>query len=355
MSTIKVINAQHPSASAANIVLDSSGNFTSPGSMVAGSSYAWRNRIINGDCRIDQRNAGAAVTANNSFPVDRFAVTNGTNGAFSAQQDSSAPSGFDKSVKITITTADTSLAATQVLTFLQRIEGFNMADFAWGTASAKTVTLSFWVRSSLTGTFGGSLRNSPITVSYPFSYTISAADTWEYKTITITGSTSGTWLTDNNIGIVLAFSLGSGTDRSGIAGAWNNNNNASATGAVSVVGTLNATWYITGVQLEVGSAATPFERRDYGRELILCQRYFETTSGYGSAYMGGSGTTRAGCVYYQVNKRSAPTLTTSSISYGNASNLLLEQTTSTKSGFYYTSSGAGQSSASFDLAASAEL
>jgi hypothetical protein len=240
----------------------------------ADNSLGFRNRIINGAMVIDQRNAGAAVTTTASFPVDRFVVTNSTDGAFSAQQDSTAPAGFVNSLKITTTTADASLTTTQAIQLIQRIEGTNVSDLAWGTANAKTVTLSFWVRSSLTGTFGGALRNNGATRSYPFTYSISAADTWEQKSVTIAGDTSGTWLTDTGTGIVITFGLGAGPDRSGTAGAWNSNNNTSATGAVSVIGTLDATWYVTGVQLEVGSVATPFERRPYGTELALCQRYF---------------------------------------------------------------------------------
>jgi|688.fasta_scaffold115738_5 hypothetical protein len=236
----------------------------------------FRNRVINGDMRIDQRNAGAAVTTSGAFIVDRFPIINTTDGAFSAQQDSSVPtgSGFVNSLKITTTTADATLTAAQTLNTAQIIEGTNVADLMWGSASARTVTLSFWVRSSLTGTFGGSLRNNGGTRSYPFSYSISSADTWEYKTVTIPGDTSGTWLTTNGTGIISAFGLGAGPDRSGTAGAWASANVVAPTGAVSVIGTLNATWYITGVQLETGSVATPFERRPYGTELMLCQRYY---------------------------------------------------------------------------------
>jgi hypothetical protein len=238
---------------------------------------SFRNRIINGDMRIDQRNAGAAVTGGGSYPVDRFRINNTTDGAFSAQQDSSAPPGFTSSLKYTTTTADASLTGTQVSPIFQIIEGTNVYDLGWGTANAQPVTLSFWVRSSLTGTFGGSLRNGNANRSYPFSYSISAANTWEQKTVTIPGDTTGTWLTDNGAGIRLSFSMGSGSDSSGTAGAWNSNNHTSVTGAVSVIGTLNATWQITGVQLEAGSVATPFERRPYPDELRLCQRYYQKT------------------------------------------------------------------------------
>ena len=241
----------------------------------AATGFGFKNRLINGDCRIDQRNAGAAVTADGSYPIDRFIVFNSTDGAYSGQQDSSAPTGFVNSLKMTTTTADASLGATQSVQVIQRIEGFNTSDLMWGTASAQPVTLSFWVRSSLTGTFGGSLRNSATNRSYPFNYTISVANTWEQKSVTVAGDTTGTWLTTNGVGIAVTFALGAGADRSGTAGAWNSNNNASATGAVSVIGTLSATWFVTGVQLEKGSTATSFDYRPYGTEFALCQRYYE--------------------------------------------------------------------------------
>ena len=275
-----------------------------------------RNRIINGDMRIDQRNAGAAVTANDSYAVDRFLNQNDTDGAFSAQQDSSAPSGFINSLKFTTTTADASLSATQRCAIQHRIEGTNVSDLAWGTANAKTVTLSFWVRSSLTGTFGGALGNSAANRSYPFTYSISSADTWEYKTVTIAGDTTGTWLTTTGIGLRVYFALGMGSTYSGTAGAWAASDLRSATGAVSVIGTLNATFYITGVQLEAGSVATPFERRPYGTELALCQRYLPAYTG-GVEMLGyWDGTNEAKIVApFLVESRVAPTGVTSSGSF----------------------------------------
>jgi len=296
-----------------NAITDASGGNTATiNSMTptADSLQGFRNRIINGDMRIAQRGT-AAVTTSSSFPVDRFVVVNSTDGAFSAQQDSSAPAGFVNSVKMTTTTADGTLTTTQGCFFFQRIEGTNIADLGWGTANAKTVTLSFWVRSSLTGTFGGSLRNSAADRSYPYTYTISVADTWEYKTVTIAGDTSGTWLTTTGEGVLISFGLGLGPDRSGTAGAWNSNNNLSATGAVSVIGTLNATWFVTGVQLEVGSVATPFERIDYGTELALCQRYYWKITGstnvpFGSGF-NESTTSGQSITFFPVEMRTAPT------------------------------------------------
>ena len=239
----------------------------------ADSLQGFRNRIINGDMRIDQRNAGASVTpANGAYFVDRWNYGSTQASKFTAQQTTTAPAGFTNSIKMT-TAAAVTVGAGDIFNIDQRIEGFNVADLGWGAAGAATVTLSFWVQSSLTGTFGGSLINSGFNRSYPFSYTISAANTWEQKTITIAGDTSGTWNTTNGIGIRVAFGLGVGTTYSGTAGSWTGSGLLSATGATSVVGTSGATFYVTGVQLEAGSVATPFERRPFGTELALAQRY----------------------------------------------------------------------------------
>jgi hypothetical protein len=259
-----------------NTINDASGgsNAVLYGVAAPANSMGFRNRIINGNMVIDQRNAGASVTpASSAYTLDRWQVTASQASKFSVQQSSVAPAGFTNSALITSLSAYTVGAAEEFL-FRQNIEGLNMGDFGWGVAGAATVTLSFWVRSSLTGTFGGAIQNSAQNRCYPFSYTISAANTWEQKSVTIAGDTSGTWLTTNGVGLRANFSLGSGATNSGTAGAWAGTYYASATGATSVVGTSGATFYITGVQLEAGSVASPFERRDYGRELALCQRYY---------------------------------------------------------------------------------
>jgi hypothetical protein len=191
-----------------------------------------------------------------------------------AQQSSVAPAGFTNSLLITTTSADASLGATQFSLLAQRIEGFNIADLGWGTANAQPVTLSFWVRSSLTGTFGGSFGNGSFNRYYAFSYTINSANTWEQKSITVAGDTTGTWATNNGIGIQVNFGLGVGSTYSGAAGSWGSSALFSTTGATSVIGTLSATWQVTGVQLEKGSTATSFDYRPYGTELALCQRYY---------------------------------------------------------------------------------
>jgi hypothetical protein len=218
--------------------------------------------------------------------VDRFASAFVNDGAFSAQQDSSAPAGFTTSVKCTTTTADASLSASQYWFFRQRIEGYNVADLGFGTAAAKTITLSFWVRSSLTGTFSGAILNGDTNRSYPFTYTISSADTWEQKSVTIAGDTSGTWLKTNGNGMVVAWSLGIGSTYQGTANTWGGAEYYGTAGSVSVIGTLNATFYITGVQLEAGSTATSFEYRNYQQELAMCQRYYTRFGGAGSGDSG---------------------------------------------------------------------
>jgi hypothetical protein len=290
---------------------------------VAAQGLTSRNKIINGAMTIDQRNAGASVTVNNNSPfiTDRFRCDDATDGAYTAQQVTTAPGGFTNSVQVTVTSADTSLSASQYALFYHSIEGNNVADLGWGTAAAKTVTLSFWIRSSLTGTFSGSLENNANSRSYIFTYTISSANTWEYKTITIAGDTSGTWEKGTAVGIRINWSLGVGSDFLGTAGAWGNRF-FGATGSVSLIGTNGATWNITGVQLEAGSTATPFEFRPYGQELALCQRYLPIfRSASGSAEMvswargGSGGTVASAMIPYLVTPRTAPTGITTSGSF----------------------------------------
>jgi hypothetical protein len=307
----------------ANTYQDASGGSNAVFSGVASppNSMGFRNRIINGNMVIDQRNAGASVTpTDGQYLVDRWSARQTTASKFSAQQNSGSvtpPAGYTNYLGM-VSLSAYSVSASDIFSVRQKIEGFNVADLAWGTASAQTVTLSFWVRSSLTGTFGGALYNSASTRSYPFSYTISAANTWEFETITIAGDTTGTWLTTSSTGVEVNFGLGVGSTFSGTAGAWAGSDFRSATGATSVVGTNGATFYITGVQLEAGTVASPFEQIDYGRELIMCQRYFVKTYGHSVAVptnsSGGflrtrsfSGTYSAFVWLLPVSMRTAPT------------------------------------------------
>ena len=236
-----------------------------------------RNLIINGDMRIDQRNAGASVTPTSEVTLDRWYARENTDGAYTVQQVTDAPVGATNSLKLTVTTADASIASSQFSYIQQRIEGNNTAHLDWGTSDAKTVTLSFWVKSSLTGSFPVTLQNSAANRSYITTYTISSANTWEYKTVTIAGDTTGTWLTDNGIGIRVIFGIGTGSDRQGTADTWNAADAWETSSTVQILNTLNATWQISLVQLEVGDTATPFEHRPYDMELARCQRYYSTS------------------------------------------------------------------------------
>jgi hypothetical protein len=275
----------------------------------AASPFGLKNRIINGAMVVDQRNAGAAVTTPDVYTVDRWIQYQGGGGVISWQQSSTAPTGFNNSLSATVTTADTSLGTSDYYFLRQFIEGYNVADLDFGTANAKTVTLSFWVRSSLTGTFGGCLQNGGTNRFYPFTYTISAANTWEQKTVTISGDTSGTWLKTNGAGLGVVFALGFGTSFIGTANAWTSSSFYTATGATNLISTNGATFYITGVQLEVGSTATPFERRLYNQELANCQRYYYRATNTGRLNMGLSvNTTNAdGTLPFPTTMRTAPT------------------------------------------------
>ena len=274
----------------------------------------FKNRIINGGMVIDQRNAGASVTPNNTYTVDRFWVQNSQTSKLTAQQNGGAvtpPAGFVKYLGITSSSAYSVLTG-DFFNLQQSVEGLNCTDLAWGTADASPVTLSFRVYSSLTGTFGGTLRNSANSRSYPFTYTVSSANTWTTISLTIAGDTSGTWLTTNGIGINVLFNLGTGSTYSGgTANAWNTGNYNTPTGTVSVVGTNGATFYITGVQLEKGSTATSFDYRPYGTELALCQRYYYKLIGDTAGDFFGTGynlntTSSYLCMAFPVTMRDSP-------------------------------------------------
>jgi hypothetical protein len=275
-----------------------------------GAEFGMRNRIINGAMMIDQRNAGASVTPTATvYTLDRWRTQISQASKFSLQQNAGAvtpPVGFANYLGVTSLSAY-SITSSDFFEIDQPIEGFNTADLAWGTASASTVTLSFWVRSSLTGTFGGALTNGSI--SYPFTYTVASANTWTQISLTIAGPTTGTWSTNNNSSFTVVFSLGMGSTRTSTAGSWQSGNFLSATAATSVVGTNGATFYITGVQLEKGSTATSFDYRPYGTELALCQRYYQTLtmiSGYT-----GPGASLIQCSFPFNQMRAAPTLSQS--------------------------------------------
>ena len=284
---IVVDTIQSDSSYASRINVTSNVAFTSPvnftGGMQIGGQDAtfggMRNRVINGDMRIDQRNSGSSVTlldgaAAYSFVVDRFACSRASGATATAQQSTNAPAGFTNSLLITNGTG-ISVGSTAQAYITHFIEGLNIADLGWGTANAQPVTLSFWVRSSITGTHSGAVFNSDWNRSYPFTYTINSANTWEKETITIPGDTTGTWLTTTGRGIIISFNNGSGSSYLGTAGAWGSAGVYGVTGSVALNSVTGSTWQITGVQFEKGSAASAFEYRHYGQELALCQRYFQ--------------------------------------------------------------------------------
>ena len=246
-------------------------------------TYGMKNRIINGAMVIDQRNAGASVAVTSElYTLDRWYFANTVSGKLTCQQNAGSvtpPSGFKNYLGVTSASAYSVLTG-DLFALKQSIEGFNTADLGFGAAGASTVTLSFWVRSSLTGTFGASLVNNAFDRSYVFTYTINSANTWEQKTVTIAGDTSGTWIgATNGIGLRIYFNLGCGSTFVGTANTWSAGGFTAPSGATSVVGTNGATFYITGVQLEKGTTATSFDYRPYGTELALCQRYYDLSSG----------------------------------------------------------------------------
>jgi hypothetical protein len=288
---------------------------TSGGILGAGNASIMKNRIINGAMVISQRGTSFTQDTSVQYTLDRWNVYGTVASKCTVAQSSTAPAGFNNSLLVTSSSAY-SVGASDRFMLQYLIEGFNTADLNWGTANAKTVTFSFWVQSSLTGTFGGSFKNETSDRSYPFSYTISAANTWEQKSITIAGDTTGTWVgATNGCGIRISIGLGAGSTYSGTAGSWSANNYQTCTGATSVVGTSGATFYITGVQLEVGSSATGFEYVNYQTSLANCQRYyFKSLAGstYGSMFWQGnttSGQSYYVSVYLPVTMRTSPTAT----------------------------------------------
>ena len=333
---------------------------TSDGYTIGSSgAHHLKNRIINGAMTIDQRNAGASVTVNADaafFASDRFqAAGQGSDGVYTIQRSATAPTGFANSIVATVTTADSSITASQQYNVQQHSEGLNTADLAWGTSDAKTVTLSFWVRSSVTGTFSGAIRNAAADRSYPFSYTINAANTWEKEIITIPGDQSGTWGVGTGIGLNVIWTLGAGTSRLGPANAWAGANYQGVTGQTNLIATNGATWYLTGVQLEAGSTATSYDYRHYSVELAMCMRYYYRVNGLSGGYTpyghGWNSSTSAGLVVirHPVRMRDGP----GSVDYNALSSTVLAVTESTVSSASISSSYNGTDSTGLTIGSSA--
>ena len=331
-----------------------------PNGLNIGQIGGTRNKIINGAMVIDQRNAGSAVTVNNTnlnYGVDRWWGTGrSADGVYTLQRSTTTPpSGFSHFLRATVTTADASIASTDTYYMGTKIEGFNVSDLGFGSASAKTITISFVVRSSVTGTFSGALLNGAENRSYPFTFAVSSADTWETKSVTIAGDTAGTWATDNSAGMLLSFDLGNGTNYRAAAGSWNASGKYGVTGAVTLISTLNATFDITGVQLEAGDTATPFEHRSYGQELALCQRYYEIckTSLRGAR---DSNNLFGVVIPFKVTKRATPTMTQTSLGlYVDVSFNSFLETDKDASAVQFNVSSASAYSYGYEATASAEL
>ena len=319
----------------------------------AASPYVLKNRIINGAMQINQRGFSGAPPSDTAYTLDRWSARQSAGSKFTFAQSSTAPAGYINSLLVTSSSAY-SISSGDYFAVVQPIEGLNISDFAWGTASAKTITLSFQVYSSLTGTFGGALSNSASNRSYPFTYTISSANTWTSISITIPGDTSGTWITTNGVGVYVYLGLGVGSTYSGTAGSWSGGTYLSATGATSVVGTNGATWYITGVQLEVGSTATPFERRLYNQELANCQRYYQVV-GAGGAGRAFNTTNFEAAVSLRVDMRTSPTATVINDSNNIAYPGIASYTTTSLASYVATTTGVALNLVSSGLTSGATM
>jgi hypothetical protein len=323
-----------PATNGTVILSDSSGNagvtgnLSVSGTVAMGSSFM-RNRIINGDMRIFQRGISAATDG--AYCVDRWVLAKGNSAVTSTTQSTDVPSGrgFQYSLKTTVTTASGSVGASQYELLRQIIEGYNVADLNWGTSSALSITLSFWVKSSVSGLYCGSITNGPTEDKIcPFSYTINSSNTWEYKTVTVPGSTSSSgvaWNANNDRGVIINwYTLLGSNFQGGAAGVWGVSPNFGVSGATNALATIGNTFAITGCQFEVGTASTPFERRLITQELAYCQRYYEKSFPQGTTPANAAGLAgaiaqeqfatghnylRFSCVPFAVEKRTSPTLT----------------------------------------------
>ena len=282
-----------------------------------------RNLCINGSMQVAQRGTSFATNNAGNFAVDRFNCNASTNTTITFSQETDAPVGFANSLKATITSANSSRTAGDTNYVLQAIEGNNFGHLNFGSANAKTFTLSFYVKSSVTGTYGVGFANNGSSRVRHTTYTINAANTWERKTVTVPGDTSGTWLTNNGVGLIPVWDLGMGTDfESNTVDTWDANANYRRSSDVNLSLTASATWQITGVQLELGTKATPFEHRNYGDELAKCQRYYTKVKNIGSSgfgafaimIMASTATDARGVICLPTTMRQVPTLGYSALS-----------------------------------------
>jgi len=268
------------------------------GNINAGGGGVNRNLVINGNFVVAQRGTSFSNVTSSQFCLDRFSVDVSGGGAFNVTQDTSAPEGFEKSLKLEVNTADSSIAVGDAYRITQAIEGQNIAQVDLGASTAKPMALSFYVKSSVTGTYGVGLANSAETENFVAEYTISSANTWEKKTINIPVRTSGTWLTTNGIGIGVRFDLGSGTNYNGTAGQWQTTSSKvyRTSSCVNLIATGSATWFLTGVQLEVGQNPTEFEHQKFSQTLQQCERYYQNSFETSAGNFPGVSTSNDNCI-----------------------------------------------------------
>ena len=348
MSTLKVDGIRSNSASSDAITLASDGTCTAN----ITNNLSNRNKIINGGMTVSQRQT--STTDSNAFIVDRFQgnVTQMDQLAQTLEQSSDAPDGFAKSIKITTTTPETAIASNEQFRVQTKLEGQDFQDLAYGTSSAKSITISFYVKASVTGTFGFTVYREESTsrvITAP--YTISSANTWERKTITIAGETGSAITNDNAERFRLMWALASGSDYTTASSSWSDYSSAKLLGGHvtnTLVTTDNATWQLAGVQLEVGDHATDFEHRSYAQELALCERYYQVLAPAAAdqiiCFGGYMGTEWVGVVHFTQEMRIAPTLVVSNFTnafriYGNGgsfnpSTLVTDTALNTTRAFY---------------------
>jgi len=320
------------------------------------SAPVGRNLIINGNMQIAQRGTtGTAVPGGSYIASDRWKAWDASDAVAVVSQETDGPTGqFTKCLKYNVTTADASITASQFGMVRQMIEGYNIIDLGFGTASAQSVTISFWVKSSLTGSHGAALNNGNEDRSYPFAYTISVANTWEYKTVTIPGDTSGTWDTDNTAGMIITFGMGTGSTYEGTADAWQAGNKFQPTSTVANIGTIS-NWNVTGVQLEANTTATPFENLQYGQQYTLCQRYYQTLLDCNQSYVN-AGMHVGGRLQFNTEMRANPTTTATVDTSANVDNSYTFYRVRTNSlGYYQSASAAGNFFWYTDFVMDAEL
>ena len=326
MSTLKVDNIRHNSATSDAITTVSDGTCTAKLTSVGGGQLSNRNMIINGAMIVSQRGTGTLTVSNSgqNYQVDMYRGRANGGGQFSIQQVIDAPSGTGlyNSLKLQVTTADTSIGNTDYYEVIQYIEGSSLLPTEYGGSGAKTCTLSFYVKSNVTGTHTGAIGNEGNNRGFGFNYTINSANTWERKTITIPGDTTGTWNKNNSVGAKIIFSLGIGANfATANVSTWEARETMGTDDGQNLIASTSNNLYLTGIQFEVGNIATTFEHRSIGDELLRCKRYYYqeyrngSTGGNGAVIfaMGMTANSSSGSIYatmnHPVEMRAAPTAT----------------------------------------------